>query len=474
MNYQEAFAYITELQSRKGSDYSLEPMRRLCSMAGRPDQALSVVHIAGTNGKGSVGTYLSNILARAGYTVGRYVSPTLLEYRERIQRIWFETEQIAVASDTEKRTCECSDRLLIEYISEQEVAEHLTYLQNLVEQMAKQGMQTPTAFEIETVMAFLVMKQWQVDVAVIECGMGGRTDATNIIDVPRLCLFAHIGLDHTGFLGDTIDEIATEKYAILKPGTAVVSVKQDSSAAVLLQEKCEDLSLPLVIADPQEVTDIQYSMDVTSFRYHGSVFEMGQAGTFQIENAIAAIEAAGMMRTHGFGKIGDAAIRDALRLSRWKGRFECVSRKPYVIVDGAHNPQAATELRHSLETYFPGECFNLICGVFRDKDYMQIMEIMSPLAKRIYTVTPPGKRGLPARELAESVKIRIPRWIETPLDQPYDGFRDAAEGLAEQNEMLWACNSVAEALERATREQERTIVFGSLSFLYQVYEYFAL
>lgn len=474
MDYQEAIAYITELHERKGSEYSLEPVQRLCTMAGRPDRALSTVHIAGTNGKGSIGTYLSHILARAGYTVGRYVSPALLEYRERIQRVWYEPEDTVADSDDVEQGKPSDNGVKTRYVSEREVAENITRLQNLVGQMAEQGLQTPTAFEMETVMAFLVMKQWQVDVAVIECGMGGRTDATNIIESPILCLFAHIGRDHTCFLGDTIAEIAAEKYGILKSGTSVVSVKQDTIAEALLQEKCKELALPLVMAEPEMITDIHYDMDVTSFRYRGSVLEIGQAGTFQIENATAAVEAAHVLRKQGYTNITETAIRDALRWSRWQGRFERVSKTPYVIVDGAHNPQAATELRRSLEVYFPGECFTFVCGVFRDKEYIQIMDILLPLAARIYTVTPPGERGLPAEELAENVKTCITRGTNPALGQPQESSSKMPEGLPEQGKTVRACTSVAEALERVAQERERTIVFGSLSFLHEVYEYFAL
>lgn len=443
MDYQEAIRYITELQENTGSDYSLEPVRKLCERAGRPDRDISVVHIAGTNGKGSIGTYLSNILAESGYTVGRYVSPTLLDYRERIQRIHRDTESMS-NEDQERRFQTSSHGIVAEYISEQEVAEALTKLRYMAEQMAEQEKQLPTAFEIETVMAFLVMAQWHVDVAVIECGMGGRTDATNIIAAPKLCLFAHIGLDHTAFLGETVREIAEEKYGILKWGTTVVSVKQDREAEQLLQRKCTELALPMVIADSNEVENIHYDMSGTTFQYRGSVFEIGQAGTCQIENAIAAIEAAGVLQKCGFEAIHDAAIRIALRLSKWRGRFECVSEKPYVLVDGAHNPQAAKELRHSLEEYFQSERFTYVCGIFRDKDYSGMMDVMLPLAERVYTVTPVGKRGLPARELAKCIK-----------DRP-----------------VQVCESVADALDRAIQGKERTIVFGSLSFLHEVYEYF--
>lgn len=432
MDYQEALYYITQLQKDKGSEYSLEPIRRLCELAGNPDRELSMIHITGTNGKGSIGSYLGNILALSGYVVGRYVSPTLLEYRERIQRI---------------RSGICANGIITEYITERETAQILTNLRNLTEQMEKHERMSPTAFEIETVMAFVAMKQWKVDVAIIECGMGGRMDATNMITAPLLCLFSHISLDHTAFLGETVEEITKEKAGILKSGCIAVSVKQDRFVDAVLRSACQEQGIPLYVADVQKVEQIEYDMKKTSFYYQGSPFYIRQQGNYQIENAITAIEAARILRKNGYQKIQEHSIRDGIAISRMQGRFECVSEHPYVLVDGAHNPQAAVELRRSLETYFPGETFSYIFGVFRDKDYVQMAEEMLPLAIRIYTVKPPGDRGLPAETLAETVE-KIKR------------------------QTVQACSSVGEALDLAVQNTERILVFGSLSFLHEVYEYF--
>lgn len=463
MDYQEALLYITELQKNKGSDYSLEPVRRLCELAGNPDRDLSIVHIAGTNGKGSIGSYLGNIMAMSGYTVGRYVSPTLLDYRERIQRIHPAGQEtcrphsgrVGFASysnlpETESFACETLScgQVVTEYITEQEVADSLTWLRSLAEQMEMQEGLVPTAFEIETVMAFLLMKQWGVDVAVIECGMGGKMDATNIITSPILCVFSRIGLDHTGLLGETLAEITGEKAGILKKGCVAVSVKQDKSVEEVLQQRCLEQEIPLFIADPQEVEQVRYHMQGTSFHYRGSVLKTGQQGSYQIENAITAMEAANSLRRLGYDRIQETAVRDALACSHHPGRFECICENPYVIVDGAHNPQAAAVLRQSLESYFPGEQFSYICGVFRDKEYTQMMDEMLPFAKRIYTIQPPGPRGLPAETLAAAVRKCSEKWIP-----------------------VQACGSVAEALDLAVQEEERIVVFGSLSFLHKVYEY---
>ncbi len=483
MNYWEALHYITALQKNKGSDYSLEPVRKLCELAGNPDRTLSIIHIAGTNGKGSIGSYLGNILALSGYTVGRYVSPTLLEYRERIQRIYPKTSVSMGESPWNGGQAEQVNEITTEYISEQETAEILTNLRNLAEKMENQEKMSPTAFEIETVMALMAMKQWKVDVAIVECGMGGRMDATNIIAEPKLCVFSHISLDHTAFLGETVEEIATEKAGILKPGSMAVSVKQDKFVDIVLQNVCQEMGIPLYVADVQKVGQIQYDMEKTSFCYQGAKFHVHQRGSYQIENALTAIEAAQILRKIGYPKIQDHTIQNGLAVSRVQGRFECVSEHPYVLVDGAHNPQAAVELRRSLEIYFQGEAFSYIFGVFRDKDYMQIAEEMLPLAKRIYTVKPPGDRGLEAKALAETVeKLKEQQEYASGSEAKFldergnkgKGQRKYESGQRILEQAVQACSSVEEALDLAVQEPERVLVFGSLSFLHEVYEYFDL
>lgn len=464
MDYQEALAYITDLQNQKGSSYSLEAVQSLCRLAGRPDRSLSVVHIAGTNGKGSVGTYLGNILAQSGYCVGRYISPAVFGYRERIQRLYSpELSQGHTDAGLTRGRGDADAGVSTEYISEPEVAEFLTRLRSLTEEMSARGEETPTAFEIETVMAFMAMQRWQVDVALIECGLGGGRDATNIIDAPRLCLFSRIGLDHTAYLGESIEEITKEKCGILKEGSNAVSVKQDRLAEGILRDRCEKLALPLVIANVSEAEEVHCEIGNTSFSYHGTVFEMGQSGIYQIENAVAAIEAANVLKQQGYAGISEIAVQKALQESRWKGRFECVSENPYTLVDGAHNPLAAMELRKSLELYFPGEKFTYVCGMFRDKDYLQILRIMLPLAERVYTLPANGARSLSAEELADAVRMAGRSGNSTAVGQSKYG-----DDLPVQ-----ACASAGEALELAAQKREKILVFGSLSFMQEVYQYFA-
>lgn len=437
MNYQQARAYIEEIQRQQAGGYRLDEVTELAERMGRPDRGLRIIHIAGTNGKGSVGAYIANALALSGYTVGRYVSPTLFDYRERIQKLSGNPFGVEV-----------------EWIREREVAEQVTELAAAVSRMEASGYGKPTAFELETVMAFSQMVRWQVDVAVIEVGMGGAQDATNIIERPELTVFTAISRDHMEYLGETLEEIADQKLGIIKAGVPVVSVRQDSVVQEKLKGLCRRRGLKLRIAEPEQIVRKIYSLEGTRFVYQGVRFKLSQLGCYQPENAITALEALRQLEKNGFHKINISSIQLALRTTKWPGRFELVSRDPFLFLDGAHNPAGAAALKRSLEIYFPAERFCFIFGVFRDKDYRGILREMYPLASRVYTVRAEGSRGMAPEELARVVReagIRFGREI------PVTGCPNTAAALQE--------------IRRSGR-REKILVFGSLSFLKDVYRYF--
>lgn len=449
MNYREAINYIENIQENLGSDYSLRDVTELCERVGRPDRKVKVIHIAGTNGKGSVGNYISNMLAYAGYTVGRYISPTIVDYRERIQRLVPALKGI---------NCE--------YISELEVASFLSTLKFYCEMMQKEGYGQPTAFEIETVMAFLMFEKWQVDVAIVETGLGGRLDATNIIEHPLQCVFTSISMDHMQVLGKTIDEIATEKYGIIKSDTKVISLKQESCERIL-SNICNQRKSEISFVDSKNIIVEKLEIDDTTFFYYDKKYSIKQAGLYQVENAALAIETVLQLKSIGFHQITDENMRKGLANSKWKGRFEVISKRPFLLVDGAHNPDAACKLRKSLESYFPNESFQFIIGVFRDKEYQEVVSYLLPLAKRVYTVTAPGKRGLLSEQLCDCIKGILKR-----------SQKEIIAGNDKHEESLinnvYACTSVEEALNKALVKYSdmKTIVCGSLSILEEVYQYF--
>lgn len=435
MNYQESMDYIQNVQKEFASDYALQDVKELCERMDHPERKLRIIHIAGTNGKGSAGAYISNALAMSGYTVGRFVSPVLFDYREKIQKV----------TGTEFG-------IETEWISEQETAERITELSEQAIKMCEDGFGHPTAFEIETVMAFCQMAKWHVDVAVIETGLGGRMDATNIVEKPVITVFTQISMDHTAILGDSLEQIAEQKFGIIKAGVPVVSVRQEENVMEQLRTICQRRGLKLCVAEPEKVRQIEYRLEGTRFWYQGNTFRLSQLGCYQIENAIVALETLYQLANMGFHKINISSIQSALQHTKWTGRFEIISKDPFLILDGAHNPAGAKALRRSLETYFATERFYLVFGVFRDKDYKGILQQMLPLAKRVYTVKAEGERGMEPEALAEIVR-------------EYSAGREVK---------VRSCTNVAMALDAINRQEKRgkIVVFGSLSFLNEVYRYF--
>ncbi len=473
MNYKEARAFIDRV-AVKGNELGLETITNLLELLGNPQDELKFIHIAGTNGKGSVLAYLYTVLQEAGYTVGRYISPTLFSYRERIQ---VETE----------------------YISREDFAECASMAATAYGEMERRRMKLPTVFEVETAISLLYFKKRTCDLVLLEVGMGGRLDATNIIRTPVLTVLASISMDHMEFLGDTLAEIAWNKAGILKPGVPVASARQLPEAEQVIREEAAKKGCPCTFVRPEEITDVRENIfgcfseqsgtadnknvflsensagdserssdrsqmpaypgtgnptegrtscepGFQSFTYDpvGRV-EIALAGPHQRENAALALECISILRQSGY-EISEAAVKEGLRKTKWKGRFSVIHRDPLVIIDGAHNPDAAAVLRRSIEEYFPKQKKYYIFGVFSDKEYDKIIEITAGLAEHIFAVeTPDNPRALPAQELAKAVR-RV-------------------------NPSVEAAESIAEAVQKSFQLAEPDdviLAFGSLSFLAEV------
>lgn len=428
MDYREAREYLEAVQEKLGSDYSLRDVRELARRVGHPEQKVRVVHIAGTNGKGSVGAYIAGILSASGYLVGRYASPAVYGYREQFMLQGAGENSVACKPVP---------------VSEQEVAETVTRLKAVCGEMPADGFGQPTAFELETVMAFLLFEAWKVDIAVVECGLGGRLDATNIIREPLLCVFTAVSRDHMKFLGNTVQEIAREKYGIIQEGTEVVSKYQPECEAVL-REVCDEKKAGLTFMDGRKLWEESLSEEGADFWYKDTLYQIRQGGVFQPENAALSLEAVWKLKEKGFCKITGKSIQEGLLKSRWQGRFEVVSRSPFILVDGAHNEEAAEGLRKSLEVCFPQEKFAFIMGMLRDKEYEKVLSILLPLADTLYTVDTQGKRGLSGRVLLE-----------------------CAEGKGMPSERVSDCGRMEDALAKVLKENRgrKVIVCGSLSIL---------
>ena len=417
MNYKEARVYLDEV-SKYGSVLGLESMRELLHRLGDPQNELKFIHISGTNGKGSVLAYLSTILSGAGYRTGRYISPTLFSYRERIQ-------------------------VDGEYIEKESLACHVTAIAAAAEDMQKAGLPSPTVFEIETALAFLYFKEKRCDIVTLEVGCGGLLDATNVITTTLMEVIASISMDHTDLLGDTLAKIAAQKAGIIKPDTMVVSAQQKSEAAQVIEDTCKEQHCTLQMVDESKISNVHYGAEGQTFSYKTwENVAISLAGSYQIKNAALALEGVEALRKLGYA-LSDQQVREGLLHTAWRGRFTTLRRDPTVIIDGAHNPAAALELKESLERYFPGKTLYFVMGMFKDKDYAQVIDLTAPLARHIITVETPGNpRAMPARELAEAVGKVNPS-------------------------VEWA-DSVAHGVEKALAmagKADAVIVFGSLAFL---------
>ena len=375
MLYKETLEYIQSL-NQYGSVLGLDNMPRLCEKLGHPETRCRFIHIAGTNGKGSTSAYIAHMLMAAGFRVGRYVSPTIADYRERFQ---------------------IGRRM----IAQKDLCEYVERLKAVCEELAAEGYPHPTPFEVETALGFLYFAEKNCDYVVLEVGMGGATDATNVIPAPMACVWASISMDHMGFLGKDLTSIARVKAGIAKEGSLLISCKQDREVEEVLQNQAEQVGGSLVVADVSKATGIKYGLTTQQFSYKGlSKLKIHLAGTYQIANAVTAVEVMLQLREIGVD-ISDKAIYKGLEDTLWQARLEVLGKQPLFIVDGAHNEDAARKLVSSIETYFSGKRIIYIMGVLKDKEYEKILSMTAKYAEHILTITPPeNPRALGAYELA--------------------------------------------------------------------------
>ena len=422
MNYKQAMEYMDET-AKYGSVPGLTNIINLCKKLGNPQNDLKFVHIAGTNGKGSTLAYISTVLKEAGYRVGRYVSPTIFEYRERIQ---------------------VNERM----ISKDALCRHLENIQAAIAELEAEGQPHPTPFEIETALGFLYFKEKKCDIVVLETGLGGTLDATNLITTTIVSVIASVSMDHMAFLGDTLAEIAENKAGILKNGIPVVMMAQKPEAMQVIERKAKELHCELTVALETEASKIRYGVEKQKFDYKEyKGLEIGLAGKCQIANAVLAVEVLRVLAKNGF-PIKEQALRDGLKKTVWRGRFSVIAKKPLFIVDGAHNEDAAIKLADSIRFYFTNKKIIYIMGILKDKEYEKIIANTAPYAEQIITVTTPkNPRALPAYELAKAVKDYHPNVTAV----------DSLQEAVEMSYLLADKDSVI-------------IAFGSLSYLGELIE----
>ena len=450
MNYNEAIAYLSEIEML-GSVLGLEAITELLKRLGNPQDQLRFVHVGGTNGKGSTSSFIANALAFAGYRVGRYLSPVLLDYCEKIQVIKRSETAFERAQFEELSIMQQTAQFEEQWITQSAVAEHITAIRKVCEGMVAEGLPQPTIFEVETAMAFLEYVRQGCDIVVLEVGLGGRLDATNVISTVECSVITSISMDHMQYLGETIEQIATEKAGIIKPNSMVVTYEQLPSVEQVLKTAASRTGAKFISADFTKLKLISESLDGSVFEYKGSVYQIGLLGAHQVKNAAVAIECVQALKSLGY-QIPLEAILLALKQTTWFGRMTVVSKEPTIILDGAHNEDAARTLSESLGRYFGNRKATLVMGVFADKQYQMILKHMLPLANRVFVFAPKNSRALQANLLKEEVEVQA-KSLNLTLSQ------------------LEAASSAVEALDKAKEmvlENEYIVCFGSLSFLHEL------
>lgn len=369
MNYSESLEYIHSVTWR-GSRPGLSRTRELLSKLGDPQKGMKFIHVAGTNGKGSVCSMLDSVLREAGYKAGLYTSPYIVRFNERMQ----------VGGVP---------------VSDEELAE----LTTLVRPFADSMQDPPTEFELITALAFLYFKRHECEAVVLEVGMGGRLDSTNVIESPLVSVITGIALDHTAVLGGTVAEIAREKAGIIKTGRPVVYGGKDNEAYKVIADKAKETGSALTRTSTG-------SIKLRSCDIHGTVFDYGRlknvsvglCGSYQPENAATVIETVRALRRAGL-RISPKALRRGIGNAVWPARFELLAEDPPVIFDGSHNVQGVTAAVESIKRIL-GTKVTLLMGVLADKDYSDMVGLLSGIASQVFTVTPPSPRALGAKELA--------------------------------------------------------------------------
>lgn len=374
MDRKNAIGYIGSVSWRV-SKLGLERMEALMEAMGNPQQQLRFVHVAGTNGKGSTCSLLSSALTQAGYCTGLYTSPFVGCFNERMQ-----VNGKNITDD------------------------ELTALTDEVRLFADAMEDHPTEFEIVTALAFLFFLRKKCDIVVLEVGLGGRLDATNIIQPPLLSVITSIGLDHVAELGNSLVQIAKEKAGVIKPGSEVVlAAGLAPEAEAELEEEAQRCGAVVHKASMARFTSEHARLGGQTFRWDGAIqLSMPLAGEYQKINAATALTALEVLGKMGFS-VGQQALRDGFAAARWPARLELLHKEPVFMLDGGHNLQGVQVLAQSLKSFFPSRKWVFVMGVMQDKNWKEMAEVMLPLAQRFYCVAPDMARALPAEELAKGL-----------------------------------------------------------------------
>lgn len=399
MNLEESLCYIEE-NGKFGIKLGLEKIAALLEELGNPQETLKFIHVAGTNGKGSVCHMLSAILTKAGYITGMYTSPALESFNERI-----------CLNDT------CID--------DQTLSEVASRVRRACDILVARGIEHPTGFEIETAMAILYFYEKQADICIMEVGMGGRLDATNVIPAPLVAVIMGIDIDHADYLGDTVGKIAAEKAAIIKAGSTAVVYPQRPEAWESIALAAEAVEAPVIHVAVEDLKPLGQSQWGQRFDYQRAggipglkTFTLKLLGEHQQANCATVLTVIALLLDKGF-QIQPTAIEEGLSSMVFPGRFEFLNQEPVILIDGAHNPDGIGSFAKNIQRYFPDRPINLFFGMLADKDIRKSLDLLIPLATTIGTLTPDNERALPGEAMSEFIKSAYGReakvW-DTPED----------------------------------------------------------
>lgn len=418
MTYDEAVEFADSTK-KYGSILGLESIRNLMQELGNVQEQLHIIHVAGTNGKGSVCAFLSAALIEAGYQVGRYNSPAVFERREvfRIGETMISKEEYAAVFERVQTACEA---------------------------LKKRGCPHPTVFEVETAAAFLWFYEKKCDLVLLETGMGGETDATNLITHPVCSVLTSIGMDHMQYLGNTIEEIAKVKAGIIKKGCPVVALKQGDSVCEVIKNKAEECGSRCVLVEvPQYMQEAPIWGTTLQDVHYGSV-HTALGGIWQRENLSLALAVLKLLEESGY-PITKEAVQSGIAKTIWHGRYEVLQTEPLFIIDGAHNPIAAKRLKETIEKDFTNREIIYIIGVLADKEHEKMLRLLLPGAKAVFTVTPDSPRALDGEILAKEAR--------------------------KYADNIWHVPDIGKAVKMAketAKESDVILAVGSLSYLKEV------
>jgi len=385
-----------------------------------PHKDLKVIHVAGTNGKGSTSAYLARVLQEAGYEVGLFSSPFLQVFNERI-------------------------RLNGLNIDNETLGEITGFVKEKVDLMLQEGYDHPTEFEVVTAIAFEYYRRRNTEIIILEVGMGGRLDSTNVVADPLISVITPIAMDHMEYLGETLEAIAAEKAGIIKEKRPVVCHFQQAGALKVIEEKALAMGSPLRVLDPGDIEVLRESLGGSKFKFRGEPYEIGLLGTHQIYNAALSLMVLEALEIHSDFRIPHDARVKVLKKTWWPGRMEIIGRDPLVIIDGAHNEHGARSLGQNLEKLFKGKRIIGLIGILGDKDVRSILDPVMPFLSEVVLTEPHSPRRMTHRELAE---------IVGDYDLPMEGYSGIDEAFI--------------AAKNKAGKEDVVIAFGSLYMIGEV------